>query len=782
MSSVYLNIWGVKQELHSLFCHPGMEDEHSFLYNESMEDIRSQVKFQSVDLDFYSIAWLGDYEIYSAYSALYDWLNRKNGYIAVSLFVPVGQRVVGGPAALLDRLMGMYKDQYIGADWKIKNIEEDPEPFLQVVGSTWVKEEVRPLRSGEQNKSGVVRYSPGLAGKYLSNPYREEFNGFERVFFLPEGQKRLSTAPTVQQIKLLGYGTEMTRPITFPVIVKPKLEGSIHLDVGNITVQINGLTVRPDKNGTFIREFLDNSEMVSVLVASDGYLPVVESKSVKEWNNNGGALELKRVPRILSKSKNINGGKEESNGSTSPPAAPLIRKAARTKLARGVNPQEKTERVAPPYSSTIWAKTNKQINGPFSLKIYLKENKTNAPVNTEDQLVRLTITSLGGTFYSLTPVINMTGLSVNDRLEGVIELDGYRAGMLNYTVRSEADSASAFLEPVTVLLDKVNTPVGMARVSVAESRRAEQRSITDMRSTKRVKPAKWVKVAIVGLMAGLIFITTHLFYDSYIGNGAAIREEDRTALKEEFTRKYNLYLDTIGNIIDQEKQALEEYDEEVAAAVKESVNPSVTQPAADFSVEVGKFLSQFKNSFDDPRDLGEMSIDTSLVTLPLSGDLETLLKRPLLELRRSLAIKRKQLQQYKKNIAIAIKEQKKIEEKKRNQEKIIKRNTEEATSIADAAKLYPTSVYKKYIQWTDLKNTSQTHFSRRDERKRVHEKLTLLREIAVLEYNARSNFDGNVIRWLIKLKEKSNHSSLNSKQRQMLKQKVKMIMSSSALK
>jgi hypothetical protein len=287
-----------------------------------------------------------------------------------------------------------------------------------------------------------------------------------------------------------------------------------------------------------------------------------------------------------------------------------------------------------------------------------------------------------------------------------------------------------------------------------------------------------MKIGIVGLTTVMICLFAYLTYDYFTQNREAISEEDRAALKEEFTQKHELYLDSIRSIVILEESLLARFEEEVTAAKRKSINPSVTKAADNFSIEFRKYLDEAKYLLDPRRELGGMIIDTSSIVLPAIKILEDLLKSPLLELRRELDDKRKKINEHKETIATAVDEQTNQEEENKRQAIFRKKNAKKATSIADESELYSSKVYDRYISWTVPKNTRKTDLIG-SERKRVHNKLKLLRDIARLEYYARVNFDDKVIIWLSQLKEKSTHPSLNAKQKQMLKQKFKSIMSSS---
>lgn len=167
----------------------------------ALEDVRGLVQYQSVELNYYSVSWTEEYKVYTAYTALYDWMNRKNGYAAMSVFVPWEKMITGGPGSLLDRLMGRYREEYVREDYKIKQVPEQSAVFFEIVSRVKLADDPKPEQIGNRRELGVVRFLPGTIGACLENVGLEEYKGYSKVFFLPAGQRRINGSPRLKEIQ-----------------------------------------------------------------------------------------------------------------------------------------------------------------------------------------------------------------------------------------------------------------------------------------------------------------------------------------------------------------------------------------------------------------------------------------------------------------------------------------------------------------------------------------------------------------------------------------------------
>lgn len=754
VSALQIAVWGIKGNYQIFFHSSGLAVGDAAV-RKGLEDVRSTVKYQSIELSFYSVKWIEGHEVYTTYTALYDWNSRKNGYVAVSLFVPIGKRVVGGPVALLDRLMGMYCDQYVGTDWKIKQVKEDSAPFLQAVESAWIVEETRPVRRNSDSKKGFVRFKPGTAGKHLENPYRGEFSGFDKVFFLPEGQDRLSVAPALQQIKLLGYGTEMARPVTYPVSIKPKLGGSKAVGSSEAMVQINGVTVKPDQNGVYTREFLDENEQVSVMVACEGYLPLVESRTVKNWNGTkGNIFKLAQVQPSLPLAKRP----EKADETQRAGLENGLSAGAKDRSDYKVITENSQEAKAP----KVWSSTGGRIDGPFTLEIYLKDARSKEAVMVSGQPVQLKVTNLGGTFYSSTSVLTLRGLKLNDQIEGIIDVEGYRGATLNYSVRPEAGTASSLLMPKTVFLE----PRKIA--SALPGKRAEMTGVREENSMNNSKAlAQWVKIGIAVVIGVLICAVGYLVYDG-LTDGVFIKEEDRVALKQSFYERAEMYRDSsLHDLLNEHLATRNTLKETIIIEERRKLESKSVRDGGDELVVAERLINESEEILSRALQLAYTFIDTSKTHLPKEENLILLAKLPIEEFAdrmRGNISKMQRLNQIIKEEIEGIANKEAVELKRRAKAK-------QVTEVANSDKLYPVDFYGRYIELCK-KGNSATSFSTTKERSAVLDKLEILREASRLWYNAVNNVDGQKIRWISQLQDIIEDSSLTLEQRKMLRMKM----------
>lgn len=443
-SSLQLAVWGIKQKYQVFFHSPGLAVADAAV-RKGLEDVRSLVKYQSVELNYYSVAWAGGYEVYTAYTALYDWMNRKNGYVAVSVFVPAGKMIVGGPLSLLDKLLQTYRQKFVGSDYKIKQQPDQPELFFALLNEAQLMNDPRPKQAGQG--LGVVRYTQDRLNGYLANPYLEVFAGYEKIYFLPEGQRRINGASKLRTITGGNGQAPVPEPRSTSVTAAPQVEET------------------PRKK-----------EVDSVFIAPKPPIaPATAPPSPPEVKKPKAEEKPPQAPKVPVKPKKILAPTPVNKKPAEVKQEPLrvVPKPVIPPKSEPPTIKQPPVKKAPSevdkwfQNTSVWVNTKKWLDGPVTATFLLREAMTGGKIIPASEPAKLAVNNLGGTFYSDTDVITIEGLYPGDKLMGNVSVEGYRLTKFEFVV-PEFTPTGGKLSPVEIRMPELAgrvKPMGIAAVT-----------------------------------------------------------------------------------------------------------------------------------------------------------------------------------------------------------------------------------------------------------------------------------------------------------------------------
>lgn len=766
--------WGLKNGYQIFFNSPHI-DVKSTEIRRTLEDVRVLVNFTSVDLKFYSLEWTEDYKVFTSYLALYDWSNRKNAYLAMSLFVPHDQRMSDGALGLVDQLTETYRDKYIGEDFKIKRVNEDEAHFFGLVSSAPILPDAKRKRPNRPQNAGygLVRYQneEDLKG-FFKNSYLKEYEDYKEIFFLPAEQNRLNPSSVIKPVTTKDGQPLTPQPLSFPVSVKPVIPGLTGpVETSKLVVKMNGLTTFPDDEGVYTREFSGEKDQIKVEITyGEDYLPRAESRQVMNWGTGATPISLEKKPppppKPVYKPEPKHRGGKKGNGKQGSQQGDQQDNGKKI-MDFGGGEAASGAAGSLPENSKIWSKENRIINGVFTLEIYLKDNETKHAISTtQGKHVKLNVTNLGGAFYSSSPVIRLTGLSVGDVLEGLIEADGYRTKTFNYTVRPAAGSAISVLEPQTVFLDRVINPTAAAGGAGAAGTRPK-----DNGGDSSEGLAQWMKILIAVLIAIMVCALAYLAYDFLTKPDGGIKEEEKEVLLAEFKTRYDEKQKELATLSDQHLSILQTFEGKVAEAEGKEIRKTLIDSARNAYQESLDYFKVSDKLLEPAKQMAEYMVDTSKVKLPTINKLDSLFNKPFETFKSRKGRDTKTIVDLENLLANALDNKSTVETETERRKRELQENARTAEGVANEANLYTEGIYRKYIKWCTQGSTNNTDFSTSQARNKVLDKLELMKKIASLDYLARTDLK-QAPASVMELKALKKDNRLTTGQKKMVQEKI----------
>lgn len=182
-------IWGTKRGKQTFFGHAVKGVDNDLI------DVRTPVQFSRKNLIFYSFGQTANYQCFTIYHTILDWVNRP-GYYAVSLLCPADKKLSENPLALLKSLSQIYWDKYIKtsaiADRIDEKARESPYYFIsEIQRQGHTLEQGSHIQNG--SKKAVFRYKNEAAlEEFFDNHRHTILNNYEAVYLLPQTETGLS--------------------------------------------------------------------------------------------------------------------------------------------------------------------------------------------------------------------------------------------------------------------------------------------------------------------------------------------------------------------------------------------------------------------------------------------------------------------------------------------------------------------------------------------------------------------------------------------------------------
>lgn len=743
-NDVGLVAWGLKDGYQIFFSSDNIDVKTSAIQR-TLEDARTLVKYTNVGLYFYSLEWTDKYKVLTKYLTIYDWGNRKNAYLAISLYIPFDKRFEN-PLQVLDKLVALYEAKYVTNDFKIRRTKEDPTDFFGLIKKTALIDDFGRERPNlpQSTTYGLINYEEGEMEGFFKNTYLDVYKDYKEIFFLKAKQSNLR--PSSVMVSIAEVEQREIKPEKLVknvnIRIRPVINGLPgEVDYEELQVEIGGVEAKRDENGLYSKNFPDSRlEGVKVKISYDGGYEFEKSWFVSEWHGKVyDATLAKKTQKLNTKRDNI---------------------LAQSKRGQSRNENERKNKS----DYTISKEIILSDSGPYSLKVVLKQKTEKEQdeafaIKINEKPVKITFKGMKEVFYIDNSVIQIRGIAAGGTLEGEIEAEKYGIGFLKY---SAPDSTEA-------VTDIPSESVYFEPEKIDESPpKKEKEEGNDQGAVGGSVMSRFGKPVIIVLAVLLVCGGAYFFWETSTAGSVGVTEEERVALKKEFVGEYNNYNDSLKSIIDDEKQFLKIYEKEIESAKKKEIDTAVIQNASRLVIEVRNFLNKGE-LLGSAKKTALLKIDTTSGILPSIASLEELLKKPISSLTEDVAKFRSAIETQKNDISDAIDVKSNEEDEDNRKIRVRKQNAGKATAIADdASELKSSKTYGRYVRWSASWNTEKTDFSG-NERSRVNKKLQLLKRIAELEHNARNDINGDKATWLVQLESKMNSDLLSPEQKQMIK-------------
>ena len=187
-NNIGLLVWGTKRGEQNFFNSDNLDLDLE-LNTESLKDIRAYIGCNKTLVKFFSISFSKNYRINTGYLTLIDQTNR-NGYLAISLFVPHNLKSEEGEKKILDKLIELYQKVNIDSDsGRILSIREKPDLFYQIINESIFETSVHnspSITSSKKDFAQVICTESSDIDNFNNDPYRPEFYDYHQVLFLEE--------------------------------------------------------------------------------------------------------------------------------------------------------------------------------------------------------------------------------------------------------------------------------------------------------------------------------------------------------------------------------------------------------------------------------------------------------------------------------------------------------------------------------------------------------------------------------------------------------------------
>ncbi|HAS40231.1 MAG TPA: hypothetical protein DCS93_07120 [Microscillaceae bacterium] len=267
-------VWGTKRGKQTFFTDKLVDKAEVDQY---LTDVRTPIQFTSTKLDFYSFEQTAQYQCFTAYRTILDWVNRP-GYYAVSLLLPTGYKLSDNPLSVLDAMRDTYWEKYIeqtsvGCGIK-KETSEAAYFFIEEV-----KQAKLTLKRGGNTALGsqkiIFRYSNQDTLKDFFEKYAHpKFHSYQTIYLLPESSSLTSSLDALVGIDLNNLGKVY--------------EVTIHVhDENSEQKQLTGATIKVLKNDAVILEKVFEQPIVFQLEMSeeDDIRYIASKKNYEPFNS-----------------------------------------------------------------------------------------------------------------------------------------------------------------------------------------------------------------------------------------------------------------------------------------------------------------------------------------------------------------------------------------------------------------------------------------------------------------------------------------------------------------
>ena len=298
-NNIEIAVWGLKLG-HQIFFNSSGLDAGSHEVVDVLEDIRGVVNFSSPGISFHSVELSDRYQIFSVYRTIYDWVGRE-GYFAISLFVPQGKAMAPGKCLeLLQELLRLYENNYIDERNKIKNYKEDIALFtreIEKVGS--LVPAPPPVVKGSGNRYARVSYS-GKADleRFLDSPSRQEYAAFKEIFFIDDADTRLRLSPNVVTLDVSPVVSTLSFTVTTTLPDGKKYD----LIPAGLLFKVNNQPVSPQIDKILKRGRLSNlkpGNVVEVVQNLNGVDRVIETVTLGNNNAQDVVLSISETTVVI---------------------------------------------------------------------------------------------------------------------------------------------------------------------------------------------------------------------------------------------------------------------------------------------------------------------------------------------------------------------------------------------------------------------------------------------------------------------------------------------------
>ena len=207
---------GMKNGYGVFFNSPGLDLGQKDIMM-TAEDTRADLKYDRAELFYYSIMFTARYKVCSVYQTLYDWSNRDNAYLVISLYLPYWVFPTGKISTALNELLDLYVDKYYDREnGRIGKQRERVNEFLDLVDKIEVKKYEPEFfsRPSEVNAHGIgyIKYKKSELEDYLQNPFSLPDKNLRRVFLISERENRIIPANYVKQLNWAPPSTLFYHP------------------------------------------------------------------------------------------------------------------------------------------------------------------------------------------------------------------------------------------------------------------------------------------------------------------------------------------------------------------------------------------------------------------------------------------------------------------------------------------------------------------------------------------------------------------------------------------